>query len=168
MDYGAIYGSLIEKAQARGWRPGNKADGTHTHHITPRCMGGWDAPDNLVVLTFKEHVFAHKLLAKMYPGVPGNIMAAVMMSKTSTDVMSRHKEARRFYSKYVWNPMMEEEYREARRGEKNARAVLNNELVLEIRKLHSEGLSNKQISQATGIYMQHVYAVVKRKCSKHI
>jgi hypothetical protein len=35
------------------------------HHIIPRCMGGSDAPENLVKLTAREHFICHKLLTKM-------------------------------------------------------------------------------------------------------
>lgn len=34
----------------------------HTHHITPRHMGGGDEPENLIQLTIEEHAEAHRLL----------------------------------------------------------------------------------------------------------
>ena len=37
------------------------------HHIIARCMGGTDEPENLVLLTAKEHYVAHHLLMKAYP-----------------------------------------------------------------------------------------------------
>jgi len=37
------------------------------HHILPRCMGGQDISKNLVLLTPREHYFAHLLLYKAYP-----------------------------------------------------------------------------------------------------
>ena len=37
---------------------------TQTHHIVPRGWGGPDIQENLVVMTIKEHVVAHHLLAK--------------------------------------------------------------------------------------------------------
>lgn len=36
------------------------------HHIIPRCIGGADTKDNLVLLTAREHFLAHYLLAKIY------------------------------------------------------------------------------------------------------
>lgn len=35
---------------------------TEKHHILPKCMGGSDSEDNLVLLTYREHVLAHMLL----------------------------------------------------------------------------------------------------------
>lgn len=46
MNYAAHYERLIERAKNRvleGYR--------ERHHILPRCMGGTNAPDNLVDLT---------------------------------------------------------------------------------------------------------------------
>ena len=37
------------------------------HHITPKCLGGGNEKDNLVLLTAQEHFIAHKLLTKIYP-----------------------------------------------------------------------------------------------------
>ena len=39
---------------------------TETHHILPRSMGGKDTPENLVVLSGREHFICHYLLTKMY------------------------------------------------------------------------------------------------------
>jgi hypothetical protein len=38
------------------------------HHIIPKCLGGKNSKDNLVILTAKEHYMAHLLLTKMYEG----------------------------------------------------------------------------------------------------
>ena len=37
------------------------------HHVVPKCMGGKDDFDNLVLLTAREHYLAHYLLTKIYP-----------------------------------------------------------------------------------------------------
>lgn len=37
------------------------------HHIIPKCMGGSDTLDNLVLLPAKAHYIAHLLLCKIYP-----------------------------------------------------------------------------------------------------
>jgi len=34
------------------------------HHILPRSLGGSDCPSNLIRLSYRDHFFAHKLLAK--------------------------------------------------------------------------------------------------------
>lgn len=38
------------------------------HHIIPKCMGGSNNKDNLVNLTAKEHLIAHRFLVKMTIG----------------------------------------------------------------------------------------------------
>ena len=37
------------------------------HHIIPKCMGGSDYYDNIVLLEAREHYLAHYLLTKIYP-----------------------------------------------------------------------------------------------------
>ena len=62
MNYQAIYNDLIERGKSR------TLEGyCEKHHITPRCMGGNDNPENLVKLTAREHFIAHRLLTKIYP-----------------------------------------------------------------------------------------------------
>ena len=41
-------------------------DGCETHHILPRCMGGKNTSDNLVVLTLREHFIAHLMLSRCF------------------------------------------------------------------------------------------------------
>lgn len=63
MDYLNIYNQLILK------RKNTTVDSetyTEVHHIIPRCMGGTDNKDNLVVLTAREHYIAHELLFRHY------------------------------------------------------------------------------------------------------
>lgn len=76
MDYLKHYNALIERAKAR------KLSGpSESHHVIPRCMGGGDGKKNRVDLTPAEHYIAHLLLVRIYPAVPGLILAAVMMSR---------------------------------------------------------------------------------------
>lgn len=64
MDYSAIYGNLIGQAKGRV----RLADSSYEeHHIKPKCCGGLDDKSNLVLLTFREHYLAHRLLVKIYP-----------------------------------------------------------------------------------------------------
>jgi len=62
--YTALYYKIIERAKARNYTK-QKYDGCQTHHIIPRCFGGTDDPNNLVVLTYKEHRVCHRLLINM-------------------------------------------------------------------------------------------------------
>lgn len=38
------------------------------HHIVPKALGGEDHPDNLILLTYKEHYICHHLLCYMTAG----------------------------------------------------------------------------------------------------
>jgi hypothetical protein len=65
--YSIIYYSIIKTARNQH-RIKQAGDGYQTHHIIPRCMGGTDDLDNLVVLTYKEHRVCHRLLIEMTTG----------------------------------------------------------------------------------------------------
>ena len=65
--YSNIYYSIIKNAKSQS-RIKQVGDGYQTHHIIPRCMGGTDDIDNLVVLTYKEHRICHRLLIEMTEG----------------------------------------------------------------------------------------------------
>lgn len=38
---------------------------TEKHHIIPKCVGGTDHSENLIILTFREHFIAHWLLSEI-------------------------------------------------------------------------------------------------------
>ena len=44
------------------------APGVERHHIKPRCIGGGDEVENLILLTYQDHLFVHFLLAKIHGG----------------------------------------------------------------------------------------------------
>ena len=62
--YTATYYKIIERAKQRNHTK-QKYDGYQTHHIIPQCFGGSNNPDNLVVLSYKEHRICHRLLINM-------------------------------------------------------------------------------------------------------
>jgi hypothetical protein len=63
MKYLRWYDVIMERARTR------TLDGySERHHILPRALGGSDDPDNLVVLTYREHFLAHWLLTKFTTG----------------------------------------------------------------------------------------------------
>ena len=65
--YTAIYYKIIERARSRKLLR-EKNDGMQRHHILPKCMGGSNTADNLVLLTYKEHRVCHRLLINMTTG----------------------------------------------------------------------------------------------------
>jgi len=62
MNYQYHYDELI---RVRGLK--KKPSGySERHHVVPKWMGGTDDDHNMIYLTFKDHVFAHWLLWKIY------------------------------------------------------------------------------------------------------
>lgn len=65
MNYEKIYEDLCKSRKYRGV---SKEQGYEVHHITPRSFGGSNEDDNLVKLTYREHLLAHILLFKFSKG----------------------------------------------------------------------------------------------------
>lgn len=89
MNYSKHYYTLINRAKARileGY--------VEKHHILPKCLGGTDDINNLVLLTPEEHFVAHQLLVKMYPDNAKLIYAARMMCVGSKN----HKRNNKLYA----------------------------------------------------------------------
>lgn len=76
MNYEKLYFKFIEK-----WKSQEIEIGTYTekHHIIPRHCGGSDNESNLLVLTYKQHTFAHRLLWKSF-GYKEDLAAWKLMS----------------------------------------------------------------------------------------
>jgi hypothetical protein len=74
---------------------------TERHHIVPRCLGGNDTIDNIVLLTAREHFIVHKLLCRIYPNENKLFFAYRMMA-----VMKNSKDNDRDY--YVSSREFEE------------------------------------------------------------
>ena len=80
MDYRKIYDALVEKAKPRGLDKSQHEGYFEIHHITPRCLGGSDCEENLVMFTGREHFIAHMLLWKIYRNNKSLAYAARIMS----------------------------------------------------------------------------------------
>lgn len=79
MNYQRIYNDIVESAKNR-----SNAEGYYEkHHIVPKCMGGTNQKDNIVLLTAKEHFICHKLLVRIFPDVRGNWYALIAMGRLS-------------------------------------------------------------------------------------
>lgn len=67
MNYEQNYFSYLTYVQTLGR---SKKQGVYyeRHHILPRCLGGSNKSENLVLLTPREHFLAHYLLTKIYKG----------------------------------------------------------------------------------------------------
>lgn len=70
-EYYNRYIRFIHKRKNRGLKKSliNNVDRSNLeiHHIIPRCMGGCNLNDNLVLLSTKEHIIAHILLSLSFP-----------------------------------------------------------------------------------------------------
>lgn len=91
MNYKKIYDQLVEKEKPRGLDRSSVDYYTEIHHIVPRCMGGSNEDDNLVMFSAREHLIAHVLLWKAFPKHVGIVNAASMMVaiQTSERINSR-------------------------------------------------------------------------------
>jgi hypothetical protein len=68
--YTTIYYKIIDRARQENR---TKIDGFYSHHVIPKSLGGTNDPNNLVLLTYKEHRVCHCLLIKMVEDTNSNI-----------------------------------------------------------------------------------------------
>ena len=80
MNYTKIYDNLIFKAKNRIL---SSEIYSEKHHILPKCLGGKNNIENIVILTAREHFIAHKLLKKIYPNYRKLAFAFFMMNVSS-------------------------------------------------------------------------------------
>jgi hypothetical protein len=66
MNYQKIHDQIIERAQLED-RKKNQSVYYESHHIIPKCMGGTNSKNNLVLLTAREHFLIHWLLYRIHP-----------------------------------------------------------------------------------------------------
>lgn len=85
MNYHHIHSEIINRAVYR--KPDSKY--FESHHIVPRCLGGTNAPSNLVQLTPHEHRVVHALLVKMHPKNKKLAWAANLMHSASRNHSAR-------------------------------------------------------------------------------
>lgn len=86
MNYLLHYNKLIDRALTRVLDSYGEI-----HHIVPKCMGGSNNVDNLVLLLPEEHYVAHQLLIKIYPFEYKLANAAAMMCVNSGKQQGRSK-----------------------------------------------------------------------------
>ena len=84
MNYKDIYENLINRGINEGRIKRRKSSlffvYYENHHILPKCLGGTNNQDNLVLLTPEEHFLAHQLLVKIYPYEYKLLLALLRMS----------------------------------------------------------------------------------------
>jgi predicted RNA-binding Zn-ribbon protein involved in translation (DUF1610 family) len=67
MNHQKIYESIIQKARVDIREKGNGVY-YERRHILPKCLGGNNKKENIILLTAKEHYLCHKLLTHIYKG----------------------------------------------------------------------------------------------------
>lgn len=99
MNYTKHYNLLIEKAKSEKRAKGDVY--YEEHHIIPRSEGGSNSPENLVLLTAREHYLAHWLLFRENP-TQSRAYAFWRMNTKNSSMNSRgYEEARIAYSTYM-------------------------------------------------------------------
>ena len=66
MNWQKIHNQIIERALRENRKKGNGMY-YERHHIIPRCLGGTNNNENLVLLTAREHFIIHMILIELYP-----------------------------------------------------------------------------------------------------
>ena len=154
MDYQKIYNDLcFSRQKLRGSSKRlrkNEGDFTYyeRHHIIPRSMGGSNEPENMVLLTHREHIIAHRLLHVIYPEDSGMALALTLMLQLS---VAQDEHGKRVISGNELSTKEAEEvrrlYSQAASGENNPRygVVVSEETKEKIRQkalLNNKGEKN--------------------------
>lgn len=101
MNYVKIYNDIILKSVMR--EPPDCY--TEKHHVVPKCMGGDDSSDNMVILTAKEHYICHALLYKAFK----TQKLAFSWRMMSTDPNGNRYKSRLYkYAREAWSRHMSE------------------------------------------------------------
>jgi hypothetical protein len=96
MNYKKVYEQIITKAQSE-----NRIKGLdiyyERHHIIPKCLGGDNSKDNLVLLTAREHFLCHWLLIRIEPCNTKLAYAFWAMCKLQNNNQCRYTPTSRSY-----------------------------------------------------------------------
>lgn len=79
MNYERVYNQIIERANLEERSKGGDIY-YEKHHILPKCLGGDNDENNLVLLTAREHFICHKILVEIYPGDSSLKCASFLMA----------------------------------------------------------------------------------------
>jgi hypothetical protein len=97
MNYQRIYDQIIDRAQAEDRKKSGKTY-YENHHIVPKCLGGSNEKNNLVLLTGREHFLAHWTLTRVHPDNAKLVFAFWAMCNIRSAVQKeRHIPSSRAY-----------------------------------------------------------------------
>jgi hypothetical protein len=98
MNHQKVYDAIIQNAKSKSRKKLKKCDINYIyyekHHILPKCLGGTNDEDNLVLLTAREHFICHKLLTYIYAG---NRKIACALHKMTYGNSNKHIKTSRDY-----------------------------------------------------------------------
>jgi hypothetical protein len=98
MNYLSIYNLIVSNAKSTDRRKRKHTDEKYVyyekHHIIPKCVGGTDVIQNLVLLTAREHFVVHQLLTKIYPNEHKLVFALRRMCSNNN---TKHKRNNKEY-----------------------------------------------------------------------
>lgn len=92
MNYKRIYDSLINKWKNMDENLIDKTRYLEKHHIIPKCLGGTDSDDNIILMYARDHIIAHMLLSLIYPDDKNLAFAVVSLSMASKFTKGRISE----------------------------------------------------------------------------
>lgn len=87
MDHLKAYNEIIKSAKLKN--RSRKNGYFEKHHIIPKCMGGNNTKENLVLLTAKEHYICHHLLHKHYKNEKYLFLAYHLMTFSKKDNLQK-------------------------------------------------------------------------------
>lgn len=118
MDYQRVYDSIIKGAKLENRKKLDESNFNYqyfeNHHIIPKCLGGTNSKENLVLLTPREHYVCHKLLSKIYNNnikiqYPFYMMSTIRKKRQIYNVSSRDYEyAKKQIRKYLLSDEVKE------------------------------------------------------------
>jgi hypothetical protein len=112
IDWGKLYFKHIENCKNRVIEKGKIY---HKHHIIPKSSGGNDDENNLIILTYKQHVFAHFLLYKWNPvnsnWIAYRLMSGIDENKKQAIEKLKIKRIKESLNNRNWSPEIIEERR---------------------------------------------------------
>jgi hypothetical protein len=99
MNYQKIHDQIINRVKLENRKKGTSVY-YERHHIIPKCIGGTNDKENLVLLTAREHFIIHKLLCEIYPDNNKLFLAYRMMAiMKSTDHIREYKISSREFAR---------------------------------------------------------------------
>lgn len=98
MNYFNLYHTILRNASLVK-RTKSKTEYYECHHIIPKSIGGTDDPENLILLTAKEHFVCHHLLTKIYSDSGLRFAFWAMCNQTFGDVQRPYRITAAVYAK---------------------------------------------------------------------